>query len=176
MELADFIGLGNQAPPLRFLIIGGWAVAAHGHTRFTQDVDFLVSKVDRVAWLKRAAAAGLTEFAVRDQFAQFSQEDGDGFDLMFVAAESFEKMWDQRVDMGFGETTASVVCLDHLLALKLHALKHTQPHRTSKDMDDVEWLARRNDLDLESERYRELFLKYGTDEIYGAIRRILRAS
>ncbi len=30
MEIADFIRLGHQEPALRFLIIGGWAVGAHG--------------------------------------------------------------------------------------------------------------------------------------------------
>ena len=35
MELADFIRLGCEPPPLRFLVIGGYAVAAHGHTRAT---------------------------------------------------------------------------------------------------------------------------------------------
>ena len=39
MELPDFIKLGNEIPVLRFVIIGGWAVGAHGHVRATFDVD-----------------------------------------------------------------------------------------------------------------------------------------
>jgi len=35
MELADLIQIGHQEPPLWFLIIGGYAVAVHGHTRAT---------------------------------------------------------------------------------------------------------------------------------------------
>ena len=50
MELSDFIGLGNQSPPLRFLIIGDYAVGAHGFTRSTFDVDFRVRRAERDAW------------------------------------------------------------------------------------------------------------------------------
>jgi len=55
-----------------------------------------------------------------------------------------------------------VPSLDHLLALKLHALKQKLPHRTSKDAEDVEMLIKRNGLDISRSHYEELFLKYGT--------------
>jgi hypothetical protein len=41
IELGDFIQLAGEEPPLRMLVIRGYAVAAHGHTRATFDVDFL---------------------------------------------------------------------------------------------------------------------------------------
>ena len=53
MELADFVKLGCHEPALRFLVIGGYAVAAHGHTRATFDVDFLVRRAEREAWSAR---------------------------------------------------------------------------------------------------------------------------
>jgi hypothetical protein len=59
VELADFIRLGGREPALRFLIIGGYAVAAHGHTRVTFDVDLLVRRADREAWFIRLTADGL---------------------------------------------------------------------------------------------------------------------
>ena len=57
MELAEFIRMGQQSPALPFLIIGGYAVAAHGHTRATFDVDFLVCRPDRDAWFTLASRA-----------------------------------------------------------------------------------------------------------------------
>ncbi len=94
MDLIDFIRLGNEAPPLRFLIIGGYAVAAHGHTRATFDVDFLVRRDDHDSWFFRIAAAGLKLFGETNAFAQFNQEGGgDGLDLMFVDEPTFEQMW-----------------------------------------------------------------------------------
>ena len=121
MELVDFVRLGGEAPVLGFLIIGGYAVAAHGHTRAT-----------------------------------------------------FDRMWQASEERDFGGVRARVPCLDHLLALKLHALKQSLPHRTSKDAEDVETLCRRNGLNLSDPRYEQLFLKYGSRELYDSFVRLLR--
>jgi len=177
MELADFIRLGQQQPVLRFLVIGGYAVAAHGHTRATFDVDFLVRRAERDDWFTRLLAAGMKLFGATNAFAQFSQNlDGDGLDLMFVDEPTFDRMWQASEDRDFGDGRARVPSLDHLLALKLHALKQALPHRTSKDAEDVEMLARRNGLNLRDPRYEELFLKYGNRELYDTFLRLLQDS
>ena len=59
-----------------------------------------------------------------------------------------------------------VPSLSHLLALKLHALRHTRAHRFLKDFQDVEGLLRVNQIDLQSEKVRHLFLKYGNLDLY----------
>ena len=175
MELADFLKLGSKKPELRFLVIGGYAVAAHGHTRATFDVDFLVRRADREAWYARIAAVGLTLFGESNAFAQFSQSDGaDGLDLMFVDQSTFDRMWQASVASDFDGCPARVPCLDHLLALKLHALKQALPHRASKDTEDVEMLVRRNKLNLNDSHYQQLFLKYGNREIYETCLRLFR--
>jgi hypothetical protein len=177
MELPDFIRLGQQEPSMRFLIIGGYAVAAHGHTRATFDVDFLVRRAQREAWLSRLDTAGLKLCGQSRAFAQFAQPDGgEGLDLMFVEDATFEPMWTASEERDFAGTRARVPCLDHLLALKLHALKQALPHRTARDAEDVEILVRRNGVDLRQPKYEELFLKYGNREIYETILRILRPS
>lgn len=160
MDQNDFIALGKQDPPLRFLVIGGYAVLVHGHSRFTNDFDMMVRRADSKAWMERIEAAGMRLFARTETFAQFSQSKGEGLDLMFATDETFEEIWKSSIESSFDGSKARLPSLDHLLALKLHALKHTQPHRTAKDMEDVEVLVQRNDIPLDSERYRELFLKY----------------
>lgn len=175
MELGDFIRLGQGEPALQFLIVGGYAVAAHGHTRATFDVDFLVRQAERDAWFTRLRGAGLKLFGETSAFAQFSQPlEGDGLDLMLVDEPTFQQMWQASEERAFGSSSARVPCLDHLLALKLHALKQALPNRTSKDVEDVEILARRHRLDLRDPRYEQLFLKYGTREIYDTFLRLLR--
>lgn len=175
MELPDFIQLATREPALRFLIIGGYAVGAHGHTRATFDVDFLVRRAERTAWLERITGAGLKLFGETRAFAQFTQvPDGDELDLMFVEDETFDQFWPVSEERDFGGTRARVPSLDHLLALKLHVLKQALPHRTAKDAEDVEMLIRRNKIDLLQPRYEQLFLKYGTREIYDTILRIIR--
>ena len=175
MELPDFVDLGHRAPALRFLVIGGYAVGAHGHTRSTFDVDFLVRRADREAWISRLAAAGLSLFAETRAFAQFTQsQGGDGLDLMFVDESTFDEFWNASELRDFDRVQMRLPSLDHLLALKLHALKQGLAHRTSKDAEDVQMLVRRNHLNIKDPHYKELFLKYGTREIYETILRILR--
>lgn len=177
MELTDFIQFGNAQPSLRFLIIGGYAVAAHGHTRATFDVDFLVPRGDREAWLQRISAAGLVPIAASSTFLQFGQTaGGDSLDLMLVDDATFDQMWKASEERTFKHVCARIPCLDHLLALKLHALRQALPHRTSKDAEDVETLARRNHLNLNEPRYEALFLKYGSRELYDTFLRLLRNS
>lgn len=175
MELADFVELGHRQPALRFMIIGGYAVAAHGHTRATFDVDLLVPREDREAWFTRITGAGLTLFGESRAFAQFTQPSGgEGLDLMFVDPPTFDSMWNASEERDFGGSRARVPCLDHVLALKLHALRQSLPHRTSKDAEDVETLVRRNGLKLDSPHYQNLFLKYGSKEIHELFLRLLR--
>jgi hypothetical protein len=86
MELQDFVAIARHEPALRFLIVGGYDVAAHGHTRATFDVDFLVSKEDRQKWLQRLLDRGFQLISETAAFAQFSPPDkSTGLDLMFVA-------------------------------------------------------------------------------------------
>lgn len=161
---------------MRFLVIGGYAVLVHGHSRFTNDFDMMVRRADSDAWIDRIKAAGMKQFARTETFVQFSQPKGEGLDLMFAEDETFEELWKSSIERSFDGSDARLPSLDHILALKLHALKHTQPHRTAKDMEDLEVLVQRNDIALESDRYRELFLKYGNQHIYDTLRRILRRS
>jgi hypothetical protein len=175
VDLADYVKIAREEPALRFLIIGGYAVAAHGHSRATFDVDFLVCKEDREPWRQRLVDHGFELVSEKSAFAQFSPPGREtGLDLMFVARETFESFWKAGEQREFGEATAPVPALDHLLALKLHVLKQGLIHRTFKDAEDVEMLVRRNKLDLDEERYEKLFLKYGSREIYETIRRVLR--
>ncbi len=176
MDITDFIKLAQREPSLPFLIIGGYAVGAHGHTRPTFDVDFLVRQSDRDAWFQRILSMGMTLHGESRAFAQFNQPDDDGLDLMFVNETTFGKMWPASETRTFETVEARVPCLDHLLALKLHVLRQELAHRTSKDADDVEVLLRRNKVNLSYTHYEQLFLKYGNREIYETFRRLLRAT
>jgi hypothetical protein len=69
------------------------------------------------------------------------------------------------------EAKLKIPALEHLLALKLHALKHGHIERYSKDLLDVEGLVRANSVDMGSEKIRQIFLKHGTIELYEQISR-----
>jgi hypothetical protein len=175
MELRNFLELAARDPALCVLVIGAHAVAAHGHTRATFDVDFLVPRKDEQEWLRRAAVSGLRLLAKSDSFAQFAyDQEGDALDLMLVNDPVFETMWSASEAREFGDLTFHVPSLNHLLALKLHVLKQSLAHRTAKDAEDVEMLLRVNKIDLDAPAMRSLFLKYGNEQLYETFHRLLR--
>ena len=59
--------------------------------------------------------------------------------------------------------------LDHLIALKLHAIKHNQRNRIWKDLPDIIRLIQMNNIDCKNEAFKEICLKYGNHEIYKII-------
>lgn len=176
MNLEDLVRLSRKEPELEFLVIGAYAVAAHGYVRATFDVDFVVRRSQRDKWFDRALSAGMDCLGKSDVFAQFTVSDAeiDGFDLMFVDDKTYDTMVEHAVLRTFGEVEAPVPSLNHLLALKLHAVKSAPDLRASKDLNDIEILVRRNELPVEKPEYEELFRKHGSDEIYQLIRRLVR--
>jgi len=177
VTLPDFIRLAGESPPLKHLVIGGFAVGVHGFTRPTFDVDFLIRRSDLEAWKRKLSGAGLILIAEQTAFAQFSQrEGGDGLDLMVVNEETFQRMDSAAVVASFDAVAGRVVGLDHLLALKLHVLRQALPRRTGKDAQDVEELLRRNRIPLETDHYRSLFLRYGDQQLYETFLRLSGSS
>jgi len=160
---------------LRFILIGGHAVNLHGYARSTADLDLLICRDDRDAWVSATAELGYTVSRDGVTFLQLmpSQVAEWPLDLMLVGRDTFEEMVRAAQPMRlFGEEVL-VASLPHLLALKLHALKHTNVGRVLKDYEDVLNLATVNNLDLRSDEFRHLCLRYGTPELY---ERILRLS
>src|SRR3989338_4225588 len=62
-----------------------------------------------------------------------------------------------------------VQSLNSLIALKLHAIKYNQKLRVHKDFPDIINLIRVNKVNYKSKEFRELCLKYGTEELYNKI-------
>ena len=59
--------------------------------------------------------------------------------------------------------------LNHLIALKLHAIKNNQKNRIWKDLPDIIRLIQMNNIDCKNEAFKEICLKYGNHEIYKII-------
>lgn len=162
-----------QARKLQFLIIGGHAVNFHGVSRETADLDLLICREDRLSWVEALRELGYGTFTERPNFMQFTAPENTGWpvDLMFVNRETLYRMFDAGLDVRMFDCLVRIPCLEHLLALKLHALKYSHVGRYAKDLLDVESLVRKNKLDLRSEKVREIFLKHGTVNIYEQISR-----
>jgi len=169
--LADVSGTRG----LRFLVIGGHAINAYGYSRETGDLDILVCRDDRAAWLSWFLSIDYTLFRDAGTFLQLDAPPACQWpvDVMLVAEPSFSDMFAASVRLEDHPTRPRIPSLDHLLALKLHALKHTRIHRFLKDFQDVVGLIECQKLDPDSEKLRQLFEKYGTMDLYEKVRRAL---
>jgi predicted nucleotidyltransferase len=89
---------------------------------------------------------------------------------MLLNDSTFEKLFAASVTKSMGETKVRVPCVEHLVALKVHALKHARTRRFLKDFQDVTELVLRNRIDLASAEIHEIFQRYGTPELYEKVR------
>ena len=168
MHLLDTLNRKAEEKSLEFLVIGAHAVFHHGYPRESGDLDLLVQRMFRAAWLDLFGSLGYNLVRDGEGFLQLNPPAKEAWpvDLMLVNDETFAKMRAAALKVQFADATGWIPCVEHLIALKLHALKHGRIHRFLKDFQDVEGIVRKNKLDLKSERNRQLFLKYGTLELY----------
>jgi hypothetical protein len=104
-DLSEFIELLN-ANGVEFLVVGGFAVAWHGHPRFTADIDFLIRpdpvNAERVVkTLREFGFGGLqilpAELCQPDQIIQLGVKPNRIDLITSVAGLSFGEAWDSRV-------------------------------------------------------------------------------
>ena len=175
MNMFGFIVRAAEKARLPFLVIGAHAVNWYGYTRATIDVDILVRKEDRDGWLALATAEGFRLFHDGEHFLQLSPPYGISWplDLMLVNDATFNGLTtDSREATMCGEKVR-VPSPELLIALKLHAIKHGPPHRRGKDLQDIVGITEHSHLDARSEKYRHIFDKHGTLELYEEVIRAL---
>ncbi len=153
---------------LPFLVIGGYAVMAHGFVRATDDLDLLVQSGRREEWRRLLEALGMEVYHEAPVFMQFNPPAGEQLpvDLMFVAEEVFERMQVEAAPANVEGVSFGVVSLLHLIALKCHAIQHGQPLRRIKDTEDLIQLVIINHLNLNEPELRATILKHGDPGLY----------
>lgn len=155
-----------------FIVIGGYAVHAHGYVRMTDDLDLIVPREKREQWNKVLDNFGMIVKNDAATFLQFDPKDKTGMevDLMFVSQEVFEQLSRSAIKAVVEGVQVRVVSLRHLIALKCHSLQHSKTMRRLKDMDDLIQLVLINRLDLNEPELRATILKHGSAEIYEKLR------
>lgn len=156
---------------IQFLVIGGLAVVFYGYSRDTADIDLLVSGDQVGAWERILARNRYSVWRRAEMFIQFKPvvEGAWPVDLMLVREATFAPMFTASQEVEIFGARVRIPAVEHLLALKLHALRHTHIERFSKDFLDVEGIVRHSSIDLRAPKYRDLFLKYGTLDLYEKI-------
>jgi len=170
MEILRSIALYAQSNSMPFLVIGGHAMNSYGLDRHTGDLDLVMPRSDKAAWL---TLMGLLRYSIgqnTDTFARFRPDTVAAWpiDLMFVDENTFKKMQAASRMADFGATQAPVAGLKHLVALKLHALKEFQEHRDAKDFSDLLFLVRKSEMD--DSELRLLCERYASAKLFQRVK------
>ena len=108
---------------VRYLVIGGYAVALHGHPRYTKDLDVWIEmKPDNAAKMVKAleqfgfASLGLKaeDFLVPDQIVQLGYPPNRIDVLTTLPGVEFERCYASRVQVEIGGVAVNFIDLENL--------------------------------------------------------------
>jgi hypothetical protein len=141
-DFLDFISLCT-ARDVKFLIVGGYALAAHGHPRYTKDLDVWILVDDNNAGRLMAAlddfgfgALPLTkdDFTESDIVVQLGYDPARIDILTSASGLSFEESYGRRVEVEVDGVMVPFVGLDDLRANK----RATGRLRDLADIEDLD--------------------------------------
>jgi DNA repair ATPase RecN len=142
MDIKDTLSLAAEALSecgADFALIGGFALAAHGVVRATQDIDFLVDGKKKSEVHAALQQKGFKLDHRTDEVMHFS---GKGqLDLLFANRELSQKMIQNAVKIN--NFPVPVVRVEDLIGLKIQAYKNEQ-RRELRDKADIQALMESN--------------------------------
>jgi len=152
------------------VLIGGFAINFYKVTRNTLDVDFLITKDDFKKIKDSLIEAGYAENFATDVAVRMSNKKGVlDIDFMIVDETTRSKIIEGGRSVEVVGEKLIIPSVNHLIALKLHAMKHNPKNRLWKDLPDVINLIKANKIDFKGSDFKSLCLKYGNEEIYKKI-------
>jgi hypothetical protein len=165
----DEIGAFLRGAGFPFAVVGGVALAAYGHPRMTLDLDLLTEAAAQEAVVGFMESRGFATLHRSSGYSNHLHPDrargrvdfvyvhGDTARLLFAAV---------RTMPGPGGRSISVPCPEHLVAMKVQAMRDA-PARTWQELVDIAYLAGLDGVDRAAmkgyferhglaERWREL--------------------
>ena len=121
-DFKEFIELLNAAE-VRYLVVGGYAVALHGYPRYTKDIDIWIERSTQNAERLLSAlerfgfgSLGLTvaDFLEPDQVIQLGYPPRRIDLLTSLSGVSFEPCYAARVEVTLDGVTVPFISLEHL--------------------------------------------------------------
>jgi hypothetical protein len=153
------------------ILIGGQALGALGYQRATMDIDFMVTEEDYKKIKPSICDSGYQEVvrthtAAKLRAARTKLMD---IDFLFVDQNTFHRVQKESKMEYYQDSKLLVPKAEHLIALKLHAIQQQPELRELKDLNDIVELIRANQVDVRSDSFRTLCLKFGTLALYEKI-------
>jgi predicted nucleotidyltransferase len=121
-DFKEFIASLNDKH-VRYLVIGGYAVALHGHPRYTKDLDIWVerSRENAQALIQALAQFGMgslglseEDFLVPDQVVQIGFPPNRIDILVSISGVDFPECFDKRIEVLLDGVNVNFIDLEHL--------------------------------------------------------------
>ena len=94
---------------------------------------------------------------------------------MLVSERTFSGLRDAARDVNLGgQHEVLAPSIEHLIAMKLHAMKQGAPARRLRDLLDIITLVRQGRVDVGGDDFKQLCERYGSQEIHAEIVKTLR--
>src|SRR4051812_44547036 len=112
---------------VEFLLVGGYALAAHGAPRFTEDIDFLIrisgenaKKVSEAMWEFGfpPSELGADDFLKTEQVIQLGRPPNRIDILTSIDGVSWEEAWASRIQISLGTKRCWAIGLEPLIQNK----------------------------------------------------------
>jgi len=159
-----------EATGARWVLAGGFALAAWGSTRATADLELIVDDGAKDALLPRLHAEGFATLFDSEGFTNLLHPDPElgRLDLIWVEGETSRKLWASAQERpGPGGEPARVPKPEHLVAMRVRAIQG-RATRALRDGPDLEFLLALPGID-ENEA-REPFERAGLGELWERLR------
>ena len=171
-ELFDKLSVEFERVKIPFLLIGGYAVNAYGYSRTTQDVDFMIASSDYGRAKEIVQRLGYRQYVHKDLCARFVDHENEWppLDLVFVDQETFQNVVKEAKSVDLLGRKLLVPSAEHLIALKLHAIKN-DPKREAKDLNDIFEIIKAKGLYVSAPKFKDFCLKFGNADLLERIQK-----
>lgn len=160
--LADYL----EEVGAKWGVIGGLAMAVHGASRTTLDVDIVVDGESQDQLIEFLESRGFKTLYRSTSYSNHIHEDPDlgRVDVVYVRGDTGRQVFDNvNAHPGPGGMKIPVPRPEHLAAMKAYSIKN-DPHRTLRELADIRVL-----LDVpgvDREEIRSYFVRYGLEELF----------
>ena len=154
---------------IRYALAGGLALVAWGHTRPTFDADFVVDGSNGERVRAFAESLGYETTHASDGFSnhRHASKDWGAIDFLYVYGRTAEEVFHDSVRREAIGVDVPVTHPDHLIAMKVHAIRNSA-HRVFVDAPDIGYLLTLPNVD--QNRARDYFARADLLRIFDALK------
>jgi len=129
---------------IEFAVIGALALHAYGYTRNTRDIDFITRTTFQARIISYLESLGFKTLHRSQGFSNHVLSIGPTrFDFVYIDGQTAQSVFSRVISKQFSDDIKlPVVCPEHLVALKLHAIKN-DPGRKYRELADIKELCDR---------------------------------